>query len=156
MLEKMIAQQNRETLVALLTDESVDLDTLRVCVAAAMGGDAELTAQLCGATAAPATKSGGNGATAAPAKPPKPPKPAATSGGNSTIDIALEGLRATGQGFATGDLAAASGCSKDAARRALKKAVSDGRLHKHGKRRFTRYAATEAAAKAASEADRAG
>lgn len=131
----------RETLLAVLADAPDDV--LRGAVLALLSGTPAAASSE--AVAAPAAKASKGGST-----------PATAPAGNAAVDDAIKALAV--EGFAVGELAALTGFESRASalRTGIANAIKAGTLHTHGERRFLRYGATKAIAKARSEADQKG
>lgn len=144
----------REQIVALFADETVALETLQMCAFVALGGSpAELGAMP---SAAPAVLAP-NGQKRRGRPPGVPRAPETNNGdGDNPIDAVVKALASSGVGFAVADVVAGAGnnISKAQAAGAIKRAMLQGVLKNHGDRRWSRYGATAAIAKAASQAAR--
>ena len=163
MLDKLVSTLTRDQLLAAITDPSVTDDTLRKALIHCLNGSA---APVAAAVAPPHSKK---------AKAPKaalvavltaeqiaaqaraaiartaPAVPAAPS----AADAVVGALLASGAGFAVADVIAAGGGTRSQVGTAIKHAMKAGTCFRAGERRFTRYAASEAVAAAASTGARA-
>jgi ribosomal protein L12E/L44/L45/RPP1/RPP2 len=166
MIAQLLASQNRETIVAMLSQETVPLDTLRICACVALNGDVSTLQSLLGGEA-PAAAAAAAPQAAAPAAAPATPKPKGKkrkpkdngNGAPRVIDVVLDALTASGEGFAKSDVEAAvqaqgAKFSPGQYTREIAKRLEAGTLHQGGERRFAMYASTKKAADAASLAKR--
>jgi hypothetical protein len=157
MIADLIKSSDRPSIVAMLANETIPLETLRAGVYAMLGGDPREMLPSDGgppslAKAAPDASAAAVTAPAGKKKAGRPKKEAAPVDAASPAALAVSGLVATGQGFAKADVIKVSGCSPAQAGTALKNAMGAGQVKQFGDRRFSRYGKTEAIAKAASEA----
>lgn len=158
LLSAMISKLDRAQLCALLADESVPIEALRTAACALLGGDP--SAMTAPEPEAPqeteieklqrqlAELQGGK------VKRGRPPATASNGESGKRADKAVAALMATGEGFSTGDVIQAAGCSRAEASSACKRAVQSLGLKSFGEKRFSRYGKTEAIAKKASLAAR--
>lgn len=146
------ATMTREQCLAVLSDPGTPELVLRGAVAALLGGTPVAAAAAPVATPAgakaPKARQVAAGAPAAPA--------VAAAGGAPTPEAAIAALAP--DGFSKGDLAALTGLDAKASalNTAIKNALAAKTIHAAGERRFMRYGATAAIAKACSQAAQKG
>jgi hypothetical protein len=142
----------REQCIAILSDPSTPELVLRGAVASLLAGVAVASPVAAAATVAAAKGKATTPKATTTAAAPAP----APAGGAPTPEAAIVALAP--DGFSKGDLAALTGLDAKASalNTAIKNALAAKTIHSAGERRFMRYGATAAIAKACSQAAQKG